>query len=123
MSDQVLPHLHVGGLEALHAAANPAAFDAVLSIGANAAVSPDVQRVYVELLDSPDANLLDVLPNCLAVLGRSYRDGQVSLAHCAAGQSRSVAVVAAFLMVGADVCLAHSLALVAACRRSINVNA
>ncbi|CAI5477405.1 unnamed protein product [Closterium sp. Yama58-4] len=56
------------------------------------------QRLTVDLLDMDDADLLAVLPSCLAFVEESVSCGEKVLVHCHAGVSRSAAVVTAYLM-------------------------
>ncbi|CAI7809091.1 unnamed protein product [Closterium sp. NIES-54] len=55
-------------------------------------------RLTVDLLDMDDADLLAVLPSCLAFVEESVSCGEKVLVHCHAGVSRSAAVVTAHLM-------------------------
>ncbi|CAI5975746.1 unnamed protein product [Closterium sp. NIES-64] len=53
---------------------------------------------HPDLLDMDDADLLAVLPSCLAFVEESVNCGEKVLVHCHAGVSRSAAVVTAYLM-------------------------
>lgn len=64
---------------------------------------------YVHLLDMEDCDLLSHLPSCIQFMQQGRQHGAV-LVHCFAGQSRSGAVVTAFLM--KHLALSHEEALV-----------
>lgn len=99
--------LAVGDLSA----SGDASFDRVISVGVSP--RPDVSAsalVLVSLDDTHDGDLLGVLDECIAAV-REAAPGDRLLVHCHAGQSRSVAVCIALLMVfsGLRVDLAASL--------------
>ena len=128
----VLPRLLVGGAaeaEALLLGSSPppaVPISAVLSMGCKLPFVPPSGAVavrHVHLLDAASESLLDPLPECLAFLDAHYAAGGTVLVHCLAGQSRSVAVVCAWLMAGSSgLCLKHALSLLHERRPSNNVN-
>lgn len=72
---------------------------AVLSVGVPLDLPlPEGQVLQVELLDLDEADLLTQLPKCCDFIEAHVRRGRDVLVHCAAGVSRSTAVVAAHLM-------------------------
>lgn len=77
-------------------------FQRVLSIGVRALTlstgSAAATRLFVELEDTDEGDLLGVIDRCVCAL-RSSELGDRILVHCHAGQSRSVAVCIALLMV------------------------
>ena len=54
--------------------------------------------LVLALEDDPDFSLLPLLPQAIAFIEKARRKGVVFV-HCLAGRSRSVAVVAAYLMI------------------------
>lgn len=52
----------------------------------------------LSLLDSTDANLLELLPTALEFIERAREAGGKTLVHCFAGKSRSSSVCIAYLM-------------------------
>ena len=96
--------------------------DAIAMIGARCAVPLPPASLYASLLDAPSADLLGTLPRCILFLSGCYRAGDSVVVNCAAGQSRSAAVIAAFLMTCCDVCLEHAMELIWHRKPTINVN-
>ena len=67
--------------------------------GASLGTKPGILvHSVIEIADHPAANLLEVLPQCLAFVESGLRDGGAVLVHCASGVSRSVSVCVAHLM-------------------------
>lgn len=56
------------------------------------------RHLKVCLDDASSSSLVDVLPECLGFIEESVRAGQNVLIHCFQGKSRSVSVMAAYLI-------------------------
>lgn len=79
---------------------------AVVSVGVPLDLPlPEEQVLKVSLLDLEDADLLTQLPMCCDFLEKQIERGRNVLVHCAAGVSRSTAVVVAHLMRTEDLSL------------------
>ncbi|NXY02717.1 DUS12 phosphatase, partial [Pteruthius melanotis] len=97
----VLPGLYVGGAESCSSpeVLSAAGVVAVLTVDAEEPPAvPGVQSMHVRARDEPGADLLSRLDECAAFLGAARAGGGAALVRCHAGVSRSVAVVAAYLM-------------------------
>eukprot|EP00047_Mylnosiga_fluctuans_P023542 m.139961 g.139961 ORF g.139961 m.139961 type:complete len:365 (-) comp9622_c0_seq6:90-1184(-) len=101
--DEVVPRVFVSGLAAAtYAALRRNGITRILSVGPKAEVElPDnfTHHKHVPLEDVPGADLLGILPECIAFIAAAceHKTARV-LVHCAAGVSRSAAVVMAYIM-------------------------
>lgn len=77
-------------------------------------VLPDGLRIAVDDDLSPEAlgSFLEALPDTVQKIHETLSRGQQVVVHCQAGQQRSPAVVAAYLMAFRDMSLAESMAFV-----------
>lgn len=73
-------------------------FNCIVSVGVRPIRTAEA-RLFVELDDTEDGDLLGVIDRCVSCVLSSTTPGDRVLVHCHAGQSRSVAVSAALLMV------------------------
>ncbi|NXC88185.1 DUS12 phosphatase, partial [Cercotrichas coryphoeus] len=97
----VLAGLYVGGAESCSSpeALSAAGVVAVLTVDAEEPPAvPGVRAMHVRARDEPDADLLSRLDECAEFLDAARAGGGAALVRCHAGLSRSVAVVAAYLM-------------------------
>eukprot|EP00403_Amphidinium_massartii_P011646 CAMPEP_0178412444 /NCGR_PEP_ID=MMETSP0689_2-20121128/22019_1 /TAXON_ID=160604 /ORGANISM="Amphidinium massartii, Strain CS-259" /LENGTH=551 /DNA_ID=CAMNT_0020033693 /DNA_START=53 /DNA_END=1705 /DNA_ORIENTATION=- len=58
----------------------------------------DFAYLRIGVLDEPGTNLLELLPDALAFMGKAKAGGRGCFVHCAKGISRSASVVIAYLM-------------------------
>merc|ERR1719375_2010906 len=100
---QVLPWLSVCSRAAAQAAAAAGAVTHVLALlkapDRDAATAPGVSTLVLELPDTSEARLAPLLPAALQFLAAARAEKGRVLVHCHAGQSRSPALVMAWLMV------------------------
>ncbi|NXA76368.1 DUS12 phosphatase, partial [Thryothorus ludovicianus] len=97
----VLAGLYVGGAESCSSpeALAAAGVVAVLTVDAEEPPAvPGMRTMHVRARDEPGVDLLSRLDECAAFLGAARAGGGAALVRCHAGVSRSVAVVAAYLM-------------------------
>ncbi|XP_063999036.1 dual specificity protein phosphatase 12 isoform X2 [Pogoniulus pusillus] len=121
----VLPGLYVGGAESCSSPESLAAAGvvAVLTVDAEEAPAvPGVRAMHVRALDEPGADLLSHLDDCAAFIGAARAGGGAALVRCHAGVSRSVAVVAAYLMKTEGLGWEQACAAVRAARPEAEVN-
>ncbi|XP_027537382.1 dual specificity protein phosphatase 12 [Neopelma chrysocephalum] len=121
----VLPGLYVGGAESCSCpeALSAAGVVAVLTVDAEEPPAvPGVRAMHVRARDEPGADLLSRLDECAAFLGAARAGGGAALVRCHAGVSRSVAVVAAYLMKTQGLGWEEALAAVRAAKPDAEVN-
>ncbi|RMC07643.1 hypothetical protein DUI87_17119 [Hirundo rustica rustica] len=121
----VLAGLYVGGAESCSSpeALSAAGVVAVLTVDAEEPPAvPGVRAMHVRALDEPGADLLSRLDECAAFLGAARAGGGAALVRCHAGVSRSVAVVAAYLMKTQGLGWEEALAAVRAAKPDAQVN-
>ncbi|XP_008807219.2 dual specificity protein phosphatase 1B-like isoform X2 [Phoenix dactylifera] len=76
----------------------------------------------IEVLDTPDTNLQEYFDECFSFIDEAKRAGGGVLVHCFAGRSRSVTIIAAYLMKKYQMSLSHALSLVRSKRPQIAPN-
>ncbi|ORY83049.1 protein-tyrosine phosphatase-like protein [Protomyces lactucae-debilis] len=76
----------------------------------------DYTCLQIDALDTTEQDLIQLFDKCNAFITEALRNGKV-LVHCHAGQSRSVAVVAAYLMSASNVPLASAIDLISSKRQ------
>ncbi|CAM9913584.1 unnamed protein product [Choristocarpus tenellus] len=81
----------------------------------------DLRYLVVEVLDLPSENLIAHLDSCVSFIQSGLERGEAVLVHCVYGQSRSAAVLAAFLMTS-GIGLGESLAIIHAARSIVHIN-
>ncbi|XP_027509485.1 dual specificity protein phosphatase 12 [Corapipo altera] len=121
----VLPGLYVGGAESCSCpeALSAAGVVAVLTVDAEEPPAvPGVRAMHVRARDEPGTDLLSRLDECAAFLGAARAGGGAALVRCHAGVSRSVAVVAAYLMKTQGLGCEEALAAVRAAKPDAEVN-
>ncbi|XP_059694107.1 dual specificity protein phosphatase 12 [Haemorhous mexicanus] len=121
----VLAGLYVGGAESCSspAALSAAGVVAVLTVDAEEPPAvPGLRAMHVRARDEPGADLLSRLDECAAFLGAARAGGGAALVRCHAGVSRSVAVVAAYLMKTQGLGWEEALAAVRAAKPDAQVN-
>ena len=106
---RAMDRLYVGSVDSVY---NEEALDrkhigSVISLlGANEFehLKPPGQKRHLRfaLEDSPEANVLELLPSVLASIDRELKAENCVLVHCVAGRSRSVAVVMAWIIAKKD---------------------
>ncbi|OQS01151.1 hypothetical protein ACHHYP_01746 [Achlya hypogyna] len=106
------------------AARDPAALAVTAMVALGTGNLSPLEDVHcVDIVDMEDAFLLEHIEDCLAFLIARLDAGCNVLVHCAYGQSRSAAVVVAFLMHIEKLSFAESYARVQASRPCIYINA
>ncbi|XP_066428235.1 dual specificity protein phosphatase 12 isoform X2 [Molothrus aeneus] len=121
----VLEGLYVGGADSCSspAALSAAGVVAVLTVDAEEPPAvPGLRAMHVRARDEPGADLLSRLDECAAFLGAARAGGGAALVRCHAGVSRSVAVVAAYLMKTQGLGWQEALAAVRAAKPDAQVN-
>jgi len=97
----------------------------ILSVISSGSVPPDprftVRTIHID--DVERADLLSVLPDCLAFCDRAVDSGGAVLIHCMSGVSRSAAVAMAFKMRRERLSVADALAALKAARPDVDPNA
>ena len=77
----------------------------------------------VSLPDHPSANILEVLPPCFEFITLAMKSNFNLLIHCASGISRSVTVLAAFIMLALPpTSVSEAIKIISSCRRGANPN-
>ncbi|XP_073008333.1 dual specificity protein phosphatase 1-like isoform X1 [Typha latifolia] len=76
----------------------------------------------IDVLDSPETNLMQYFDECFSFIDEAKRAGGNVLVHCFAGRSRSVTVVVAYLMKTHQMSLARALSVVRSKRPHISPN-
>lgn len=86
----------------------------ILNVASEVDIKERVNRVYLKVAvddDSPDANMANIMDECLTFIQSGLADGGKVLVHCLEGKSRSVCVVLAHMMSAGincwDECLEH----------------
>ncbi|KAF4804912.1 Dual specificity protein phosphatase 12 [Turdus rufiventris] len=121
----VLAGLYLGGAESCSSpeALSAAGVVAVLTVDAEEPPAvPGVRAMHVRARDEPGVDLLSRLDECAAFLGAARAGGGAALVRCHAGVSRSVAVVAAYLMKTQGLGWEEALAAVRAAKPDAQVN-
>lgn len=71
----------------------------VLSVGCTPNLSGEIENLcFPDILDSPEAIILHILPQTNNFLAENIRAGRNCLVHCVYGQSRSATVCVAFML-------------------------
>lgn len=70
----------------------------VLSVGVRPEMCPGIQHMFIECMDLPETNILQILEDCTPFMQDAICHQRNILVHCNAGVSRSVAIVTGFLM-------------------------
>ncbi|CAI5516785.1 unnamed protein product [Closterium sp. Naga37s-1] len=83
----------------------------------------DFHYTLINVLDSPEVDLISRFQECFAVIDTAKAAGGCALVHCFAGRSRSVTVVVAYLMARRAMTVDEALALVRGLRPEANPNA
>ncbi|KAJ2702776.1 tyrosine protein phosphatase yvh1 [Coemansia spiralis] len=96
----------------------------ILSVASHYVASHPTQFTYklVSIDDLPEENIIQYFPECNHFIGTALAGGGRVLVHCLAGQSRSAAVAAAFLMQRDRIDAAQALAELKARRPQIHPN-
>lgn len=82
----------------------------------------DVKTNFVECLDLPETDLLEVLKQTNEFIERCRLDGGRVLVHCNAGVSRSTSVVIGYLMIHQKMTFLQALGLIKSKRPSVQPN-
>ncbi|KAF9517534.1 hypothetical protein BS47DRAFT_1290905 [Hydnum rufescens UP504] len=99
--DEVIPGLWIGDISAAvaqHALEQNNIKFVLSAMRGRVKVNPLLQRHQIPLDDVPTADILEHIPACNALIEAALARNDGVLVHCQAGMSRSVAIVAGFLM-------------------------
>lgn len=124
--DQVLPFLYVGSIRTVQTSQVYQDLNVryVLSVGRELVVKVDVGMKHrvVFLSDYPEEDVTRVLDEAFHFINEARDSGAGVIVHCFAGLSRSVSVVAAYLMRFEGMSLESALTLIRNCRPAAEPN-
>lgn len=99
MYDEIVENLFVGSASALNKSEN---FSLIINCTTNVFTKPSVKTIRIPIDDDPTEStlLLQLLEetNVLEIINNSVNNKEPVLVHCYAGQQRSCALVACYLM-------------------------
>ncbi|VDO58741.1 unnamed protein product [Onchocerca flexuosa] len=125
---QILPYLYLGGLRDANDVEQleEKQISHIVSIhelsGRLDGISKDLNILRIHMADLPEANISEHFAETATFIHRARLAKKSVLVHCVAGVSRSVCIVAAYLIVACDMSYAGALAYIVSKRPCANPN-
>ena len=127
--NEIIDHLFISGIDALvdQSLLITNQIKRVVSVGVELPPHLHETKLYknvafLNILDSPDVSLVSTIRKCLPFIDEGLNQGECVLVHCVYGQSRSVSVVASFLMLCRNFTVNSALELIKLKRPGICIN-
>lgn len=123
--NEIIENLYLSGVDAASDESLLVANDIkrIVSIGVES--KPHLlikQLAFPTILDSPDVSLVGTIRQCLPFIEEGINSGDNVLVHCIYGQSRSVSIIAAFMILHRNFTLNDALETIKSKRSTICIN-